>query len=326
MLEVRNENILMTVCIPVFNSANTIKNMINSIIVSKRNDFEVLVVDSGSSDNTLEIVREISDCRVRTVCIEKTVTYGEKIFESGKYAEGKYLMYAIDRHCFSSYKFDELLEYLEHKEDILGGMCAPLKTGQYMVYENTIDKLTNFAYQQEHIVGHFFLTDLYKSFANQVSEMNYGIFPFEYIYALICLLKGKLVKYNVIYQVESDYICCRNLTRSNKPNKDAYYMPIGRIKFLHSAIKHLCRLEISQKEKYKVASKLYKMATKCFLNEYKYMMTDTRFCTHNRLKMKYIEQYKLWFYHIMMFCVYFANCIKIALCRVNGVRTGKVEN
>ena len=56
-----------SVIIPAYNAALYIKNSINSVLNQTIGDFEVLVVDDGSTDNTREIVMTFQDKRLRYV-------------------------------------------------------------------------------------------------------------------------------------------------------------------------------------------------------------------------------------------------------------------
>ena len=45
-----------TICIPSYNRAHTIQKPLESLVEQTFKDFEVVVVDDGSSDNTEEVV------------------------------------------------------------------------------------------------------------------------------------------------------------------------------------------------------------------------------------------------------------------------------
>jgi glycosyltransferase involved in cell wall biosynthesis len=62
--------ILVSVLIPAFNAESWIGQTIESALIQTWGEIEVIVVDDGSTDNTLEIIRSISDGRVRVVSQE----------------------------------------------------------------------------------------------------------------------------------------------------------------------------------------------------------------------------------------------------------------
>ncbi|TVR07206.1 MAG: glycosyltransferase [Phormidium sp. GEM2.Bin31] len=60
----------ITVVIPVYNGEATVQATINSILQQTFSDFELLVIDDGSTDNTALQVDEISDYRIRRLPYE----------------------------------------------------------------------------------------------------------------------------------------------------------------------------------------------------------------------------------------------------------------
>jgi glycosyltransferase involved in cell wall biosynthesis len=53
-----------SIIIPTYNRAHLIKKTIESVLAQEFDDFEVLVIDDGSNDDTEEVVRQISDARL----------------------------------------------------------------------------------------------------------------------------------------------------------------------------------------------------------------------------------------------------------------------
>lgn len=59
----------ISVIIPAYNRENTIKYCLNSVLKQSLSPYEVIVVDDCSSDNTVEIVKQFNDERVRCICL-----------------------------------------------------------------------------------------------------------------------------------------------------------------------------------------------------------------------------------------------------------------
>ena len=59
---------VVSVIMPAFNTGRWIQKAIESVLDQTLTDVEVLVVDDGSTDNTVEVVRGIGDERVRLFC------------------------------------------------------------------------------------------------------------------------------------------------------------------------------------------------------------------------------------------------------------------
>src|SRR3954467_13744446 len=55
---------IVTVGIPFFNDRSTLANAIRSVLAQTFTDFELLLVDDGSTDGSLDLARLVSDPRV----------------------------------------------------------------------------------------------------------------------------------------------------------------------------------------------------------------------------------------------------------------------
>ena len=59
--------VLFSIVVPVFNRAHTIERCLRSVFSQRFEDFEVLVVDDGSSDDTLALLCSMNDARLRVI-------------------------------------------------------------------------------------------------------------------------------------------------------------------------------------------------------------------------------------------------------------------
>ncbi len=81
---------LASVVIPIFNRVKYIKNAVEKVLSGTWQDFEVIIVDNGSTDGTQDEVRRIADPRVRLIqnngrCIADALNCGIR------QAKGKYI-------------------------------------------------------------------------------------------------------------------------------------------------------------------------------------------------------------------------------------------
>ena len=58
---------MFTVVIPMYNKELSIKNTVQSTLFQTFTDFEILIVNDGSTDSSLQIVKEIQDPRIRII-------------------------------------------------------------------------------------------------------------------------------------------------------------------------------------------------------------------------------------------------------------------
>ncbi|MDW8303948.1 MAG: glycosyltransferase family A protein [Acidobacteriota bacterium] len=121
-----------SVIIPTYNRANFIKTTVKSVLNQSFQDFEVIVVDDGSTDGTSEIVKTIKDNRVRYFYKENEEravarNYGAKL------AKGKYVSFLDSDDIVYKNYLEKALEMIEkyHQPEWfhLGYEISDLKRG-----------------------------------------------------------------------------------------------------------------------------------------------------------------------------------------------------
>ena len=79
----------ISVIMPVYNGARYLRECLDSILCQTFRNFELLIVDDGSTDDTCDIIRSYSDNRIRL--IESRHDYIASCNLLLKEAKGKYL-------------------------------------------------------------------------------------------------------------------------------------------------------------------------------------------------------------------------------------------
>ena len=108
---------LLSVVLPVRNGTPYIQYSIESIINQQFSDFELIVVDNRSTDETVDIARSFSDPRIRIV--HESHPGGPAAFNSGlRVARGKYIgrMDADDEALPDRFRVQ--ISFLERRKDI----------------------------------------------------------------------------------------------------------------------------------------------------------------------------------------------------------------
>lgn len=81
---------LITVGIPVYNASQTVSTAIQSVLQQTFTDFELIITDDGSTDNTLSIINTFADPRIRVVSHTENKGIAFRLNEQIEMAEGQY--------------------------------------------------------------------------------------------------------------------------------------------------------------------------------------------------------------------------------------------
>ena len=104
-----------SVVVPVYNKAGALDNCINSLINQTYSDFEVIFVNDGSTDNSVEEIKEKTglDKRFRLVEHEKNMSVSTARFTGMEDACGEYLFFMDSDDAIETNSFEKIKESLE---------------------------------------------------------------------------------------------------------------------------------------------------------------------------------------------------------------------
>ena len=117
-LQYNEMNPKISIIIPIFNSENYIKECLNSLIYQTFKNFEIICVNDGSTDGTLEILKEFKN-KDKRIHIINQINRGAEIARNVgmKESKGEYLMFLDSNDIFSNTMLEEL--YTKIKENNL---------------------------------------------------------------------------------------------------------------------------------------------------------------------------------------------------------------
>lgn len=117
-----NDQPLVSIALSAFNAEKTIGDAIASILLQTYQNWELLLIDDGSSDHTVSVAREFDDQRIRVIADGTNAGLPARLNEAIGMASGKYFARMDqDDLCFPG-RLQRQVEYLEtHIEvDLLG--------------------------------------------------------------------------------------------------------------------------------------------------------------------------------------------------------------
>lgn len=84
-------NNFVSVCIPVYNSENTIKTTLESVLKQTYLNIEIIVIDNCSTDNTWKIINSFSDSRIKKFMNDTNIGMVGNWNKCFEYATGVYV-------------------------------------------------------------------------------------------------------------------------------------------------------------------------------------------------------------------------------------------
>lgn len=110
----------ISVVMPVYNSSLYLKEAIDSVLVQTFKDFEFIIVDDGSTDNSFNIIKEYQDDRIRIYRFDHD--YISSLNKGMRLALGKYIVRMDSDDKMLPHRLQMQYDYMEsHKEIVICG-------------------------------------------------------------------------------------------------------------------------------------------------------------------------------------------------------------
>ncbi len=125
---------LISVIVPCYNYGHLIQDTINSIIAQTYTNWELLVVDDGSADNTMTVVKELAaqDSRIRYIW-QSNAGLASARNKGLQHAKGDYIQFldADDLIESDKFKFQNELFKNNSQADVVCGSVRYFKNGPF---------------------------------------------------------------------------------------------------------------------------------------------------------------------------------------------------
>ena len=133
---------MVSVIIPTFNRALMTCRAIQSVFNQSFNNYELIVVDDGSTDNTSAIIKKYWDGRINYIRLLNNIGGSHARNIGIKKAKGKYIAFLDSDDEWLPLKLEKQVEFFEK--------CKPLVGAVYCLYYKKKDTLKKFISKKEH--------------------------------------------------------------------------------------------------------------------------------------------------------------------------------
>ena len=289
-----NKKPIISICIPTYNRARKVNELVNNILKFKGDDIEVIVLDNFSTDNTNLLLNKIKDIRFSYVKNIKNIGGIQNGFRSLMIANGEYCFICLDKDIIDYRYIGDLIKHVKKNKEVVYGHCLlnAENTKADVLYEKGFSSVYNMAYLSQHPTGMFYKTEMYKelSVLKWILESNlkFGFFT-ELINAEMAMKGNSLVINLPVFHTETKEESAESPSFTYSNPNEMFFFPEKRFEAFVMYAKNLFTLELSNFQKIIVLKKIF---LKCLISstlEYRNILNDSEICSHYPIKIKQIS-------------------------------------
>ena len=109
---------LITVLMPVYNGVTYLNEAIESILNQTFQNFEFIIIDDGSTDDSVKIIKSYDDNRIRLVENRNNLGQSETLNKGLRLAKGKYIARMDQDDISMPERFKKQLDFMENNSDV----------------------------------------------------------------------------------------------------------------------------------------------------------------------------------------------------------------
>lgn len=157
-VRLKPESPLVSVVIPTYNRADVLPRAIQSVLKQTLTDFEIIIVDDGSQDQTREVVEEFTDSRIRYIRQENQGANAARNHGIKK-ATGKYISFLDSDDEFHEDHLKQVVNELELEDSGCIGVYTSYRrlSNKKLVHVSTAtrEQVTFKDIRKENMIGGF---------------------------------------------------------------------------------------------------------------------------------------------------------------------------
>ena len=108
----------VSVCIPTYNRAHFLISSVNSVLSQTYKDFELIICDDGSTDNTSEVVSQWNDSRLRYIKQDKNIGRSKNMRSGFEASSGTYFIKFDDDDALTPEFLEKTVAVLEAEPSV----------------------------------------------------------------------------------------------------------------------------------------------------------------------------------------------------------------
>ena len=281
---------LLTFCIPTYNRAASVHRLVMSILAEPDGDIQIVVLDNGSTDDTLVRLGEIKDARleVRSNGHNRGALFNMvNVLSHGR---GRYVVYTTDQDRTNVDVIPAFKAFLLANPEVSCGYCVfesqPGQGDEF--FSKGYEAVRALAYTGRHPTGYFFRNEDLRSIhlVERFSDFDVvDLFPLEFAFGEIALMGRGAIYHGRLFapNTGSEVVSHKSAT-TNGASKTAFFAPQAKLKLAISFSRHIRQLPLSAGEKSMLAANVFLREVRGATAGFKAVMGNERLCIHYRME------------------------------------------
>jgi glycosyltransferase involved in cell wall biosynthesis len=303
--------IKLSFCIPTYNRADIVYQLVNDILKSTDTDIEVVVRDNASTDDTLYQLQAINDARLVVFSANENEGGLLNGVNVANKARGEFLVFLTDKDHVDWNEVTKFKLFLLGHPNLAGGYCEfnSDNPSNHEFFFMGYQAMSQIAYQCRHPTGYFFRNELFKPI-RQIERFSdfkiVGLFSFEFVFGEL-LSKGDGAVYHApIFSLETSPMAARHKSHNiSGESKDAFYMPDARLKLAINFTKHINTLQLTSREKKMLFVDVFIRQLLAATIGYRVLLKNKNLCSHYYLIDREVRLSELLFIGLSFYKDYF---------------------
>jgi glycosyltransferase involved in cell wall biosynthesis len=276
----------LSICIPTYNRIASLQPLVKRILTCSDPGIEVVVLDNGSTDRTLESLRSISDDRLKVHSNGTNRGVLFNILNVLDKAQGRYAVLLLDKDDVDPSTLPRFKTFLAGESDLACGYCeyGSRHPDEAILFEPGMHALRGIAYSGHHPTGYFFDTtrlrklDYLQRFAD---FERVGHFPFEFIFAELLLEGRGAIYHRSVFSPEPEVNAASYKSiGTNASRENAFFSPPGRLKTAVRFCQHIGTLPLAEADKRALVVDRFLQGLVTSTLGYRSLLANAALCSH----------------------------------------------
>jgi glycosyltransferase involved in cell wall biosynthesis len=292
-------SVSLSFCIPTYNRSQAVNRLVGEILNCKATDIEVVVLDNGSTDDTLISLNTVKDSRLSIYSNGENRGALYNMVNVLCKGTGKYLVYNTDQDHVDSSKIENFKKFLISNENIAGGFCEFYsKRSDYKIFDRGYKSISKIGYLGRHPTGYFFNKNLLGSIGiiDKFSNYDYvDLFPLEFILAELCSVACGAIYHDKVFtpEVRRYNVESHKSSTTNGASDKAFFSPKSRLKMAVNYSIHIDTLSISDQYKRKLEIETFLNGLISSTIGYRSILENRSLCIHYRMSSREVSIFEL---------------------------------